>query len=125
MAGPHGERQGLQRIGGRGVAIVELVEVDVLVSRELAKEGYGVVIGDDGQADEAKTAEERARQREQRGAALDFDYGPPLGDLLLRCKEETGLDPPTLAQPLRWSPLEPGDEALARVRAGDGIPAPT
>ena len=29
------------------------------------------------------------------------------------------------AKPLRWSPLEPGDDALARVRAGDGIPEPT
>jgi hypothetical protein len=28
------------------------------------------------------------------------------------------------AKPLRWSPLEPGDEALARVRAGDEIPEP-
>ena len=32
--------------------------------------------------------------------------------------------PPVPATPLRWSPLEPGDEALARVRAGDGIPEP-
>ena len=29
------------------------------------------------------------------------------------------------AMPLRWSPLEPGDEALGRVREGDGIPAPS
>ena len=43
--------------------------------------------------------------------------------LLARCEEETGLEPPMPATPLRWSPLEPGDEALARVRAGDGIPA--
>jgi N-methylhydantoinase B len=106
---------------------VEAVVRDVafgLVSRVLAKEGYGVVIGDDGQADEAATEAERARQRQERGDALDFDYGPPLGELLLRCKEETGLDPPTLAQPLRWSPLEPGEEALARVREGDDMPLP-
>ena len=32
-----------------------------------------------------------------------------------------GLDAPIPATPLRWSPLEPGDEALARVRAGDGV----
>ena len=57
-------------------------------------------------------------------SALSFDFGPPLEEVLARCKEETGLEPPTPAKPLRWSPLEPGDEALARVRAGDGIPAP-
>ena len=33
-------------------------------------------------------------------------------------------EPPVPATPLRWSPLEPGDEALERVRAGDGIPEP-
>ena len=58
----------------------------------------------------------------RRGAG--FDFGPPLEETLARCKEETGLEPPTPAKPLRWSPLEPGDEALARVRAGDGMPAP-
>ncbi len=96
-----------------------------LVSREFAKEGYGVVIGDDGSG----------RRRRHGGGA-----GPPAGasvgrrsrstsgrrssELLERCEEETGLAPPSPATPLRWSPLEPGDEALARVRAGDGIPAP-
>jgi hypothetical protein len=55
---------------------------------------------------------------------LSFDFGPPLEEALARCKEETGLDPPVPAQPLRWSPLEPGDEALARVRASDGMPEP-
>jgi N-methylhydantoinase B len=106
---------------------VEAVVRDVafgLVSRGLAKDGYGVVIGDDGQADEAETVTERARQREERGEALDFDYGPPLEQLLANCKEETGLAPPVPAVPLRWSPLEPGEEALARVRTGDGMPAP-
>ena len=106
---------------------VEAVVRDVafgLVSRGLAKEGYGVVIGDDGQADEAETETERARQRDERGEAPDFDYGPPLEQLLANCKEETGLEPPVPAVPLRWSPLEPGEEALARVREGDGMPAP-
>ena len=95
-----------------------------LVSREFAKEGYGVVVGDDGAADEAATEAERARQREERGEALAFDFGPPLETLLETCEGETGLEPPEPAEPLRWSPLEPGDEALARVRDGDGIPAP-
>ena len=49
----------------------------------------------------------------ERGEALDFDFGPPLEEALADCKAETGLEPPTPAKPLRWSPLEPGDEALA------------
>ena len=106
---------------------VEAVARDVscdLVSREFAREGYGVVIADDGSADEAATEVERARQREERGEALAFDFGPPLDDLLSACEAETGLEPPKPAEPLRWSPLEPGDVALERVREGDGIPAP-
>ena len=95
-----------------------------LVSREKAKSGYGVVLNDDGTVDEAATEAERARQREERGEALSFDFGPPLEEVLANCKAETGLEPPVPATPLRWSPLEPGDEALARVRAGDGIPEP-
>jgi N-methylhydantoinase B len=95
-----------------------------LVSREFAKEGYGVVLGGDGTVDEAATEAERARQREERGDALAFDFGPALPELLERCEAETGLTPPIPATPLRWSALEPGDDALARVRAGDGIPAP-
>ncbi len=106
---------------------VEAVVRDVsfgLVSREFAKEGYGVVIAADGTADVEATEAERARQREERGEAPAFDYGPPLDEVLARCKDETGLEPPSPATPLRWSPLEPGEAALARVRAGDGIPAP-
>ena len=53
-----------------------------------------------------------------------FDFGPPLDEAIARCKAETGLDPPRPARPLRWSPLESGEDALARVREGDGIPAP-
>ena len=104
---------------------VEAVVRDVsfgLVSREFAREGYGVVIGDDGTADEEATEAERARQREERGEALAFDFGPPLDDVLAGCEAETGLAPPKPAKPLRWSPLEPGDVALSRVREGDGNP---
>jgi N-methylhydantoinase B len=106
---------------------VEAVVRDVsfgLVSREKATTGYGVVLNDDGSADLEATEAERVRQREERGEALSFDFGPPLEEVLARCKEETGLEPPVPATPLRWSPLEPGDEALARVRAGDEIPEP-
>jgi N-methylhydantoinase B len=106
---------------------VEAVVRDVsfgLVSPEKARTGYGVVLDENGEADLEATEAERARQREERGEALSFDFGPPLEEVMARCKEETGLDPPTQAKPLRWSPLEPGDDALERVRQGDGIPAP-
>ena len=102
----------------------DLVARDVsfgLVSRELAKEGYGVVLADDGSVDEDATSAERDRQRTERGDAPAFDFGPSLEEVMERCKDETGLDAPTPATPLRWSPLEPGDDALARVRAGDGV----
>jgi N-methylhydantoinase B len=95
-----------------------------LVSRDKAQAAYGVVLQDDGSADVEATEAERARQRDERGDALPFDFGPPLEQALARCKEETGLEPPVPAKPLRWSPLEPGEAALARVRAGDGIPPP-
>lgn len=62
---------------------------------------------------------------EERGDAPAFDHDPPLDDVLARCKGRTGLDPPSPATPLRWSTLQPGDETLARVRAADGIPAPS
>jgi N-methylhydantoinase B len=101
---------------------VEAVERDVsfgLVSSGFAKEGYGVVVGD-----AAATEAERARQREERGDALAFDFGPPLEELIERCEAETGLAPPKPAVPLRWSPLQPGEEALAQVRANDDLPEP-
>lgn len=56
-----------------------------------------------------------------RGEAQNFDYGLPLEKLFAQCLAETGLEPPTPAKPLRGSPLEPGEDALARVRAGDGM----
>ncbi len=34
---------------------------------------------------------------------------------------ETGLEPPTPAKPLRWSPLEDGAVTLARVREREGV----
>ena len=104
---------------------IEAVVKDVsygLVSSGYAKEGYGVVINADGSADEAATAQERERQRTERGDALAFDYGPPLAEVLANCKAETGLEPPTPAVPLRWSPLEPGDDAQRRVREADNMP---
>jgi N-methylhydantoinase B len=103
---------------------VEAVVRDVsfgLVSREKARESYGVVIGEDGSADAEATEQERERQRAERGEPLAFDFGPPLDEVIARCKEETGLEPPKPAQPLRWSPLEDGAEVLARVREREGV----
>ena len=31
---------------------------------------------------------------------------------------------PKPAEPLRWSPLQPGEEALTRVRENDNLPEP-
>jgi N-methylhydantoinase B len=84
-----------------------------LVSREKALSAYGVVIGD-----AEATAAERERQKAERGDALAFDFGPPLEDVLANCEAETGLPAPVQAKPLRWSPLEDRESALARVRNG-------
>ena len=80
-------------------------------------------MGGDGTVDEAATEAERSRQREERGDALAFDFGPSLEQTLANCKDETGLEPPTPATPLRWSPLESGESALQRVRAADAAAA--
>ena len=77
-------------------------------------------------AKDARTAELLKGMKEWAdGHGVTF-YGQGRGGIehTLLCEEETGLKPPVPATPLRWSPLEPGDEALARVRAGDGIPEP-
>ena len=95
---------------------VEAVERDVsfgLVSAEKALSAYGVVVGD-----AEATAAERERQKAERGDALAFDFGPPLEDVIANCEAETGLPAPVQAKPLRWSPLEDRESALARVRNG-------
>ena len=105
---------------------VEAVVRDVsfgLVSREKAMAGYGVVLNEDGSADatrprpsgraSARSAATRSRSTSARRSR--------------RCSRTARPRPASSrrpATPLRWSPLEPGDEALARVREGDGIPAP-
>ena len=73
--------------------------------------------------DEAATEAERTRQRSERGDAQAFDFGPSLEETLANCLAETGLEPPKPATPLRWSPLEPGDAALKRVRDADAAAA--
>ena len=81
------------------------------------------VVAADGTLDESATEAERTRQRDERGDALAFDFGPSLEEALENCLAETGLEPPTPAKPLRWSPLEPGDVALKRVRDADAAAA--
>jgi N-methylhydantoinase B len=92
----------------------EHVEADVakgLVSRAKAESDYGVVVGD------AEATERlRERLRSERGEVKDFDFGPPLDEILAKAKDETGLDPPAAAEPLPWARIESGDEALTRVR---------
>ena len=101
-------------------AVVRDVELG-LVSAEKALASYGVVLAADGTADGDATKTERERQRAERGEALAFDFGPPLEEVLANCKAETGLEPPIPAKPLRWSPLEDGVEALARMREREGV----
>jgi N-methylhydantoinase B len=81
------------------------------------------VLAADGSADAGATEAERARQRTERGDAQAFDFGPSLTDTLANCLAQTGLEPPKPATPLRWSPLEPGDAALKRVRDADATAA--
>ena len=91
-----------------------IVEADVrkgLVSAQAARSDYGVVPGD-------AAATERLREtlRAERGAGKDFDFGPSVQEIRASALEETGLEPPSPPQRLRWAPLEPADVALARVR---------
>jgi N-methylhydantoinase B len=93
-----------------------------------ARSGYGVVLDDDGTVDAAATEAERAAQRDARGPAAAFDFGPELDATLGACEAETGLPAPRRPAPLRWSPLEDAGAARDRVRraweaevaAGDG-----
>ena len=124
---PHGGRRRLEgppRPAGRGRRPRRLLRA------RLAREGAGGLRRRarraTGRADEAATEAERARQRDERGEALAFDFGPSLEEVLANCKAETGLEPPTPAKPLRWSPLEPAERrARPRPRRATGSPAPS
>jgi N-methylhydantoinase B len=92
----------------------EAVEADVrkgLVSAGKARSDYGVVLGDP-----EATEKLRAQLREERGMVKDFDFGPPLPEIIGAAQAETGLTPPSPATPLPWAPMESGEEALRRVR---------
>jgi hypothetical protein len=63
-------------------------------------------------------ATERRREdlRTKRGAIKDFDLGPDLSEILDHAKQETGLEPPVLPEPLPWARTESPEDALRRVR---------
>jgi N-methylhydantoinase B len=77
---------------------VERVEKDArlrLVSIAKAHESYGVVIDAKTlKVDGAATTKLREQKKKSRGEMKPFDFGPPLEEILRRCKEETGLEPP-------------------------------
>lgn len=77
----------------------EAVRLDVirgLVSEQKAQDEYGVVLYDEGwKIDYDATELLRAEMRASRGPLPTFDFGPPLPEILARCKEETGLEPPS------------------------------
>ena len=70
--------------------------------------------------DEAATQTRRTELRAAREAAggiKDFDFGPPLEEILARAHEETGLEPPRQPRSLSWSPIESPEAAKQRVRS--------
>ncbi|CNE95159.1 N-methylhydantoinase [Mycobacterium tuberculosis] len=75
----------------------ELVAQEVLrglVTAQGARDGYGVVCGDEGVLDEQATELLRAEMRAARTEIPVFDMGPPLAEILDRCEAETGLPAP-------------------------------
>ncbi len=67
-----------------------------LVSLEKANSDYGVVLDASTLAIDAEATEKRRKDlREEWGEIKVYDFGPPLSEILARCKAETGLEPPT------------------------------
>jgi len=80
-----------------------------LVSREGARR-YGVIVGEDGQADPEATQALRGQMRvEREGNAGIFNFGPDIETLRACCEEETGLPAPR--QPVWREQPEPLREA--------------
>jgi N-methylhydantoinase B len=65
-----------------------------LVSKEAAKENYGVVLNDATEVDEAATTQLREEMKASRGELPVFNYGRTLEELRASCKDETGLEAP-------------------------------
>jgi N-methylhydantoinase B len=77
---------------------IELVQRDVarqFVSPEKAERDYGVVIDRvTGTVDVGSSTALRQRMVDERDELPAYDFGRPLEEVVARCKEETGLDPP-------------------------------
>ena len=80
------------------------VEFDVragLVSAEGARR-YGVLISDDHVVDQARSNQLRKEMAGARGDTKLFDFGGTVEELKARCKQETGLEPPSQPQFQQW-----------------------
>ena len=100
----------------------ELVGEDVLkglVSREKAYNEYGVVMTDEKKVDTEATSKRRTELREAReasGGIKDFDFGPPLDEVVANSYVETGLEAPHQPKQLSWARMETQEAATRRVR---------
>ena len=66
-----------------------------LVSIEKALRDYGVTVDPETYAVDAEATEKkRLELRQQWGDIKVYDFGPPLSEILAKCLEETGLEPP-------------------------------
>ena len=78
-----------------------------LVSIEGARR-YGVVLNADFTVDEEATKALREQMAAARGNVVPlFDKGGTIEELLARCKEETGLDPPVPPTFAQWAVAGP------------------
>ncbi len=86
----------------RSADLVALEVARGLVSVDGARR-YGVVCDGEGVLDGAATAALRESMAAARGGNLPlFDRGGTLAELMARCKEETGLEPPTAPRFQTW-----------------------
>lgn len=95
----------------RDAALVALEVKRGLVTQEGAEKNYGVILSEDGSADEGATTTLRAEMAEARGEVSVFDFGPSIDELRANCEAETGLPAPI--QPV-WS-----KEEEARAKAAE------
>ena len=122
---PDGRRRRLEgpaRPAGRGGRPRRLLRA------RLAREGKGRVRRRAGRRRQRRPGGDRSRTGTPARGARRARCPSTSARRSRRCSRSAwrrpGFEPPVPATPLRWSPLEPGDEALARVRAGDDMPEP-
>ena len=95
----------------RDAALVALEVKRGLVTSGAAETSYGVILADDGSADEAATEKLRKEMADARGDVDVFDFGPSIDELRANCEAETGLPAPI--QPV-W-----GEEVDAPAKAAE------